>query len=120
MGVAANGPSPLLAAVSLIHNLLQVKLRKRLSVNKALNHPWLQDFQTWLALRELEKRVGQRYLTHSSDDARWQRLAREQGRAWPSGLTTQPSHLGSPLQLSRNPRIFQLWVAPSFPHHSFL
>ncbi|XP_025037974.2 serine/threonine-protein kinase D1-like isoform X2 [Pelodiscus sinensis] len=80
-----------LEAVSLIHNLLQVKLRKRLSVNKALNHPWLQDFQTWLALRELEKRVGQRYLTHSSDDARWQRLAREQGRAWPSGLTTQPS-----------------------------
>uniref|UniRef100_A0A8C3XTD6 protein kinase C n=1 Tax=Chelydra serpentina TaxID=8475 RepID=A0A8C3XTD6_CHESE len=80
-----------LEAVSLIHQLLQVKLRKRLTVNKALNHPWLQDFQTWLALRELETRVGQRYLTHASDDARWQRLAREQGLAWPSGLTTQPS-----------------------------
>nr|XP_005308062.1 serine/threonine-protein kinase D3-like [Chrysemys picta bellii] len=80
-----------LEAVSLIHQLLQVKLRKRLSVNKALNHPWLQDFQTWLALRELETRVGQRYLTHPSDDARWQRLAREQGLAWPSGLTVQPS-----------------------------
>ncbi|XP_032654703.1 serine/threonine-protein kinase D3-like isoform X2 [Chelonoidis abingdonii] len=80
-----------LEAVSLIHQLLQVKLRKRLSVNKALNHPWLQDFQTWLALRELETHVGQRYLTHPSDDARWQRLAREQGLAWPSGLTIQPS-----------------------------
>ncbi|XP_039402957.1 serine/threonine-protein kinase D3-like isoform X3 [Mauremys reevesii] len=80
-----------LEAVSLIHQLLQVKLRKRLSVNKALNHPWLQDFQTWLALRELETRVGQRYLTHPTDDARWQRLAREQGLAWPSGLTIQPS-----------------------------
>ncbi|CAM5154937.1 unnamed protein product [Natator depressus] len=80
-----------LEAVSLIHQLLQVKLRKRLSVNKALNHPWLQDFQTWLALRELETRVGQRYLTHPSDDARWKRLAREQGLAWPSGLITQPS-----------------------------
>uniref|UniRef100_A0A674IIE0 protein kinase C n=1 Tax=Terrapene triunguis TaxID=2587831 RepID=A0A674IIE0_9SAUR len=80
-----------LEAVSLIHQLLQVKLRKRLSVNKALNHPWLQDFQTWLALRELETRVGQRYLTHPSDDTRWQRLAREQGLAWPSGLTVQPS-----------------------------
>ncbi|XP_074861196.1 serine/threonine-protein kinase D1-like [Carettochelys insculpta] len=80
-----------LEAVNLIHNLLQVKLRKRLSVNKALNHPWLQDFQTWLALRELETRVGQRYLTYPSDDARWQRLAREQGLAWPSGLSTQPS-----------------------------
>ncbi|KAH1167209.1 serine/threonine-protein kinase D3-like isoform X1 [Mauremys mutica] len=80
-----------LEAVSLIHQLLQVKLRKRLSVNKALNHPWLQDFQTWLALRELETRVGQRYLTHPTEDARWQRLAREQGLAWPSGLTIQPS-----------------------------
>ncbi|XP_067399971.1 serine/threonine-protein kinase D3-like [Emydura macquarii macquarii] len=80
-----------LEAVSLIHNLLQVKLRKRLSVDKALNHPWLQDFQTWLALRELETRVGQRYLTHPSDDARWQRLTREQGLAWPPGLPTQPS-----------------------------
>ncbi|KAM9133098.1 serine/threonine-protein kinase D3-like [Pangshura tecta] len=80
-----------LEAVSLIHQLLQVKLRKRLSVNKALNHPWLQDFHTWLALRELETRVGQRYLTHPTDDARWQRLAREQGLAWPSGLTIQPS-----------------------------
>lgn len=50
-----------------------------------------QDFQTWLALRELETRVGQRYLTHPSDDARWKRLAHEQGLAWPSGLTTQPS-----------------------------
>ncbi|XP_030424841.1 serine/threonine-protein kinase D3-like isoform X2 [Gopherus evgoodei] len=80
-----------LEAVSLIHQLLQVKLRKRLSVNKALNHPWLQDFQTWLALRELETRVGQRYLTHPSDDTRWQHLAREQGLVWPSGLTIQPS-----------------------------
>ncbi|XP_050816396.1 serine/threonine-protein kinase D3-like isoform X1 [Gopherus flavomarginatus] len=80
-----------LEAVSLIHQLLQVKLRKRLSVNKALNHPWLQDFQTWLALRELETRVGQRYLTHPSDDARWQHLAREQGLVWPSGLTIPPS-----------------------------
>uniref|UniRef100_A0A8C3IHN6 protein kinase C n=1 Tax=Chrysemys picta bellii TaxID=8478 RepID=A0A8C3IHN6_CHRPI len=85
-----------LEAVSLIHQLLQVKLRKRLSVNKALNHPWLQDFQTWLALRELETRVGQRYLTHPSDDARWQRLAREQGLAWPSGLTVQPRGVGTP------------------------
>uniref|UniRef100_A0A674III0 protein kinase C n=1 Tax=Terrapene triunguis TaxID=2587831 RepID=A0A674III0_9SAUR len=91
-----------LEAVSLIHQLLQVKLRKRLSVNKALNHPWLQDFQTWLALRELETRVGQRYLTHPSDDTRWQRLAREQGLAWPSGLTVQggvgtPQHHIAPI-----------------------
>lgn len=31
-----------------------------------------QDYQTWLDLRSLEAVVGERYLTHESDDARWQ------------------------------------------------
>uniref|UniRef100_A0A8D0GXD3 Protein kinase domain-containing protein n=1 Tax=Sphenodon punctatus TaxID=8508 RepID=A0A8D0GXD3_SPHPU len=73
-------------AVSLIHSLLQVPIRKRLSVGKALNHPWLQDVQTWLDLRELEARVGQRYLTHQSDDPRWCRLAQEHGLGLPLEL----------------------------------
>lgn len=33
---------PLLAAIDLINNLLQVKMRKRYSVDKTLSHPWLQ------------------------------------------------------------------------------
>uniref|UniRef100_A0A8C4NIJ4 protein kinase C n=1 Tax=Eptatretus burgeri TaxID=7764 RepID=A0A8C4NIJ4_EPTBU len=58
-------------AIDLINNLLQVKMRKRFSVDKTLSHPWLQNFQTWLDLRELESRVKERYITHESDDARW-------------------------------------------------
>ncbi|XP_066588037.1 serine/threonine-protein kinase D1 isoform X2 [Prorops nasuta] len=58
-------------ATDLINNLLQVKQRKRYTVDKSLQHIWLQDYQTWCDLRELETLVGYRYLTHESDDARW-------------------------------------------------
>lgn len=57
-------------AIDLINNLLQVKQRKRFTVDKSQLHPWLQDPQTWLDLRALEAQVGIRYLTHESDDAR--------------------------------------------------
>ncbi|XP_042902741.1 serine/threonine-protein kinase D3 isoform X2 [Parasteatoda tepidariorum] len=59
-------------AIDLINNLLQVKTRKRFTVDKSLAHAWLQDYQTWCDLRELESQVGWRYLTHESDDARWE------------------------------------------------
>ena len=36
----------------------------------------LQDYQTWCDLRELEHQLGLRWLTHHSDDARWQEYAR--------------------------------------------
>ncbi|KAH9642337.1 hypothetical protein HF086_009701 [Spodoptera exigua] len=58
-------------AIDLINNLLQVKQRKRLSVDKSVAHAWLQTRGAWRDLRALEARVGQRYLTHPSDDARW-------------------------------------------------
>lgn len=58
-------------AIDLINNLLQVKQRKRFTVDKSLQHNWLQEMQTWMDLRTLEQQVGIRYLTHESDDARW-------------------------------------------------
>ncbi|XP_075983011.1 serine/threonine-protein kinase D3 isoform X2 [Anticarsia gemmatalis] len=58
-------------AIDLINNLLQVKQRKRLSVDKSVAHAWLQTAEAWRDLRRLEARVGHRYLTHASDDARW-------------------------------------------------
>ncbi|XP_004710451.1 serine/threonine-protein kinase D2 [Echinops telfairi] len=61
-------------AIDLINNLLQVKMRKRYSVDKSLSHPWLQEYQTWLDLRELERKMGERYITHESDDARWEQF----------------------------------------------
>lgn len=58
-------------AIDLINNLLQVKQRKRYTVDKSLMHTWLQDPVTWHDLRKLESQVGVRYLTHESDDHRW-------------------------------------------------
>ncbi|ELK28541.1 Serine/threonine-protein kinase D1 [Myotis davidii] len=73
-------------AIDLINNLLQVKMRKRYSVDKTLSHPWLQDYQTWLDLRELECKTGERYITHESDDLRWEQYAGEQGLQYPPHL----------------------------------
>ncbi|KAG1684723.1 Serine/threonine-protein kinase D3 [Nymphon striatum] len=64
-------------AIDTINSLLQVKTRRRLQVEKALLHPWLQDYQTWCDLQELERQVGERYLTHESDDARWEIYRKE-------------------------------------------
>ncbi|XP_046804771.1 serine/threonine-protein kinase D3 isoform X1 [Lucilia cuprina] len=58
-------------AIDLINNLLQVKQRKRYTVDKSLQHYWLQDKQTYRDLRNLEAQVGTRYLTHEADDMRW-------------------------------------------------
>uniref|UniRef100_A0A3P8ZIW9 protein kinase C n=1 Tax=Esox lucius TaxID=8010 RepID=A0A3P8ZIW9_ESOLU len=79
-----------LEAVSLINNLLQVAVRRRFSVGKALGHPWLQDFQLWCDLREFEKKMGCRYLTHEGDDERWRHHAQERGLVFPSHLTWTP------------------------------
>ncbi|CAL4179896.1 unnamed protein product, partial [Meganyctiphanes norvegica] len=68
----------ILKSIDLINNLLQVKQRKRLTVDKSLVHLWLQDYQCWCDLRELENQVGVRYITHSSDDARWEAQRRRE------------------------------------------
>ncbi|KAM4690170.1 serine/threonine-protein kinase D1 [Rhinophrynus dorsalis] len=77
-------------AIDLINNLLQVKMRKRYSVDKTLNHPWLQDYQTWLDLRELECKIGERYITHESDDPRWEQYAGEHCLQYPPHLLPPP------------------------------
>lgn len=45
-----------------------------------------KDYQTWLDLRELESKLGERYITHESDDARWQRFAEEHTLPYPAHL----------------------------------
>ncbi|XP_070685723.1 serine/threonine-protein kinase D2 isoform X1 [Pempheris klunzingeri] len=77
-------------AIDLINNLLQVKMRKRYSVDKSLSHVYLQDYQTWLDLRELETKLGGRYITHESDDTRWQTFAREHTLPYPAHLVPPP------------------------------
>ncbi|XP_034017970.1 serine/threonine-protein kinase D3-like [Thalassophryne amazonica] len=78
-------------AVDLINNLLQVKMRKRYSVDKSLSHPWLQDYQTWLDLREFETRCGERYITHESDDTRWDEHADQKGLHHPKHFIMAPN-----------------------------
>ncbi|MEQ2272527.1 Serine/threonine-protein kinase D3, partial [Xenotaenia resolanae] len=78
-------------ATDLINNLLQVKMRKRYSVDKCLSHPWLQDYQTWLDLREFETRRGERYITHESDDARWEEYADEHNLVHPQHFIMAPN-----------------------------
>ncbi|XP_043953253.1 serine/threonine-protein kinase D3-like isoform X4 [Gambusia affinis] len=75
-----------LEAVSLINNLLQVAVRRRYTVGKALGHSWLQNFQLWCDLREFELRMGCRYLTHEGDEELWRRFALERGLMFPSHL----------------------------------
>ncbi|KAM6992821.1 serine/threonine-protein kinase D3-like [Tautogolabrus adspersus] len=78
-------------ATDLINNLLQVKMRKRYSVDKSLSHPWLQDYQTWMDLREFETRRGERYITHESDDTRWEEYADERGLHYPNHFIMSPN-----------------------------
>ncbi|XP_060929358.1 serine/threonine-protein kinase D2 isoform X1 [Limanda limanda] len=82
-------------AIDLINNLLQVKMRKRYSVDKSLSHVYLQDYQAWLDLRELETKLGERYITHESDDSRWQMFAREHTLPYPSHFVPPPPAPGS-------------------------
>uniref|UniRef100_A0A669BIU0 protein kinase C n=1 Tax=Oreochromis niloticus TaxID=8128 RepID=A0A669BIU0_ORENI len=80
-----------LEAVSLINNLLQVSVRRRFTVGKALGHSWLQNFQLWCDLREFELRMGCRYLTHRGDEDRWRFYAAEMGLDFPSNLCCDPN-----------------------------
>jgi len=65
-------------AVDLIGNLLQVKSRKRHSVEKSLLHPWLDTYETWSDLRDLETKNGNsRWLTHESDEQRWEKYRKQ-------------------------------------------
>ena len=59
-------------AVDLIKHLLVIKIKDRYTASKATEHAWLQDYQMYYDLRQLESEVGSRYLTHESDDARWE------------------------------------------------
>ncbi|XP_041842584.1 protein kinase D4 isoform X2 [Melanotaenia boesemani] len=76
-----------LEAVSLINNLLQVSVRRRFTVGKALGHSWLQDFHMWCDLREFELKMGCRYLTHQGDEEFWMRYAQSRGLSFPSHLS---------------------------------
>jgi serine/threonine protein kinase len=45
-------------AIDLIKHLLQVKRRRRLTVERALLHNYFKDYQTYTDLKRLEERIG--------------------------------------------------------------
>ncbi|KAI4881991.1 hypothetical protein NFI96_027098 [Prochilodus magdalenae] len=51
----------------------------------------VQDYQTWLDLREFETRRGERYITHESDDARWEEYADERHLPYPKHFIMAPN-----------------------------
>nr|AAF36107.1 HSPC187 [Homo sapiens] len=84
-------------AIDLINNLLQLKMRKRYSVDKSLSHPWLQEYQTWLDLRELEGKMGERYITHESERRALGAVCSRASAAWVwaahgTGISVGPVH----------------------------
>ncbi|KAF1753250.1 hypothetical protein GCK72_019806 [Caenorhabditis remanei] len=64
-------------AIEFINGLLQVKMSKRYTVAKAQSQIWMQNYTLWSDLRVLEKAVGQRFVTHESDDVRWHAYEKE-------------------------------------------
>ena len=61
--------------------LPQVKTRKRYSVDKSLLHSWLDSYETYRDMRDLENRNGMRWLTHECDDGRYGQAAGRQAGA---------------------------------------
>lgn len=53
--------------------------------------PVFQDYQTWLDLREFETRIGERYITHESDDARWEIHAYTHNLEYPKHFIMAPN-----------------------------
>uniref|UniRef100_A0A3Q3BBX7 protein kinase C n=1 Tax=Kryptolebias marmoratus TaxID=37003 RepID=A0A3Q3BBX7_KRYMA len=80
-----------LEGVSLINNLLQVSMKRRFTVGKALGHSWLQNFELWCDLREFELKMGCRYLTHPGEQDHWMRYTQERGLCFPPHLYWDPN-----------------------------
>ncbi|TKR93004.1 hypothetical protein L596_007541 [Steinernema carpocapsae] len=60
------------AAIDLITKLFQINIAERLSVDECLHHKWFQNFELYMDLRSLERRLGMpRFLTSDEDDKKY-------------------------------------------------
>lgn len=57
--------------------LLRLQYSAQREVPKLTGFFAAQEYQTWLDLRELERKMGERYITHESDDACWDQFVTE-------------------------------------------
>lgn len=74
--VVGCGALPLLVP-ALAGLLLRLQYSAQLVMPKLTQFFLAQEYQTWLDLRELEGKMGERYITHESDDARWDQFVAE-------------------------------------------
>lgn len=81
------------AAIDLIKNLVVVEIQKRFTVYRAAQHRWFLDYQMYADLRKLECDVGARYLTHETDDARWEEYRKSHNL--PGFAPAQPDYFTS-------------------------
>jgi hypothetical protein len=65
-------------AVNLINQFLQVKIDRRMSANKALQHPWFsEDLNLYGDLTNLEKRLNHKWLISKDQEEKWIKLINE-------------------------------------------
>ena len=55
-------------ALDFINRLMEVSIRQRYNVSRALQHPWFSDKNMWLQLKQIESRAGSPYLTSEKQD----------------------------------------------------
>lgn len=59
-------------AIELINQFLQVRIDRRMSANRALQHKWFsEDRQLFFDLKDLESRVGLKWLTTKDQEQKW-------------------------------------------------
>ena len=59
-------------AIDLINQFLQVKIDRRMSVNRALKHKWFsEDQQLYFDLLDLEKKADCKWLTDETQAQKW-------------------------------------------------
>ena len=65
-------------AIDLINHLMEVSIRQRFNVSRALQHAWFKDKNLWLMLKQIESRAGSSYLTSEKQDQEFQAIPENQ------------------------------------------
>ena len=66
------------SAIDLVNHLMEVSIRQRFNVSRALQHAWFKDKNLWLATKQIESRVGSNYLTSEKQDQEFQAIPENQ------------------------------------------
>ena len=65
-------------AIDLVNHLMEVSVRQRFNVSRALQHAWFKHKDMWLALKQIESRACSSYLTSEKQDQEFQSIPENQ------------------------------------------